>query len=137
MGYIANCPDCTFEFFAGHSHHEGASSAVCNNCRAFFACLTKNLWGPSVGEPITVHEVISKGKGRKRRTEQIPTKLQFQAVAGQTTVVGGCEFTGVQYPKEGLPCPVCPDGTIFFGFELTDDCPWCGHNPMKFDSIIY
>ncbi len=136
MGYIANCPKCAFRFFAGHSHHEGAS-AVCDTCHAFFACPTENPLGPLVGELITVHKVISNGKGRKRTTEQIPTDLQFEVIAGETTVVGGYEFTGVQYPKEGLPCPVCPGGTVIFGFELTDDCPWCGHNPMKFDSIIY
>ena len=77
------------------------------------------------------------GKRRKQKTELVQTGLEFEVVEGETTNVAGHEFTSVQYPVDGLPCPECADGKIFFGFEVGERCPWCDNAELEFGPIIY
>jgi len=137
MSYRATCPNCDFDFYGGHSHHTGHSWAVCVSCHAYFTCPTDNPWGPAPNEIITVHRLVSRGRGKKRVVDSIPTELSFHAVEVMSAPTSGPQFPVIQYPTDGLPCPDCKDGTVRFGFERDENCPWCGHMPMKFNSIIY
>ena len=111
--------------------------SVCDTCHSYFCCPTSNPWGPELGELITVCTLKTTGKGRKRRTELVQTNLQFEVIAGETTVVSGHEITMAQYPKKGLPCPECNAGTVHFGFEIGDRCPWCSKADLEFEPLIY
>jgi hypothetical protein len=137
MGYHAKCPKCAFSLFAGHNHHTGSSTAVCDDCHCFFSCPTNDPWGPEIGERITVCKLHRTGKGRKKKESLVPTGLHFEVIAGGTTIIAGRDMTLAQYPADGLPCPECKTGTIHFGFDIGDLCPWCSKAKLQFSGIIY
>lgn len=135
MGYLATCPKCAFRFTGGHSHDCGSSEAVCDTCQRYFRCPTNNRWGPRVGEIITVFKVEPTGKRRKRMTKLVPTSLQFEAIEGECVTPTGLKFNVIFYPRDGLPCTECQSGTIRFGFEVGERCPWCSQAELKFTPI--
>lgn len=137
MGYKANCPKCAFSMCGGHSHHSGSSAAVCDTCRVFFSCPTDDPWGPGIGELITVCKVKIIGKGRKQKIELLPTALRFEVLASETTCASGRRAVFAQYPPEGLDCPECVKGTVHFGFDVGDNCPWCSKGKLEFESFLY
>lgn len=135
IGYQATCPKCAFQFIGGHSHHSGSSEAVCDTCHCFFRCPTNNRWGSEVGDIITVYKVEARDEGRE--TKLIPTGLQFQVAESEVGFDTGRDLVSVLYPQGGLPCTECVGGTIRFGFEVGERCPWCSQAELEFSTIVY
>ncbi len=131
MGQQATCNRCEFEFFGGHSHHEGHSNGMCLQCRCNFVLLTNDLWGPEIGEKVRLLRRVVTGKGRKQKVRYTHTDTLIRTVAGEGEW-GGCEYLIAE-----TPCPECGHCTLALGFEKGARCPACSEGELRVDFVEY
>lgn len=138
FGQRCKCTECDFDFCSGHSHHEGASSAVCKECLTLFDLPTKNFWGPEIAEVIELFKVekrlVYKHKKKPPRTEwsRHPTgEFLLAEPSGQ-------EWGRVHYPIDTVICPQCKTkGSLILDFESGENCPQCKSGKLECSQVIY
>jgi hypothetical protein len=150
MGQHTECEHCFFRFDGGHSHHTGASVAICTHCLSRFRLPTENLWGPAIGEHIPLLLIATAVRlvpeaGTRRRCHAkhknidppIDTGVFLVTVASPTP----CELPElgplVNYPIEQVACPQCSHLSLRLGFERGDLCPQCNSHSLSISQVIY
>lgn len=123
MGHWYKCSACDFQFFAGHSHHEGRSSAICLSCGQKYVIVTENPWGPRQDELCALVQVNARATkvdtGQKVRAKpDLENPLSF----------GDAVYFVIIYDMSGLICNRCQgSGTITEDLSSVAECPSCRH----------
>lgn len=138
MGQRCHCAGCGFQFLAGHSHHAGASFAVCLHCLAEFSLPTSSPWGPHEGELIQLFQVRREWFVRHKKKPPVcqfrhePTS-EYLLVEASVTEPGR-----VLYPIETLTCPCChTPHKLVLDFENGATCPKCKVGNLQCDVVEY
>ena len=150
MGQHTECKHCFFRFDGGHSHHSGASIAICTHCLSRYRLPTVNRWGPAIGEHVplwliaTAERLVPEPGPRhwchakhKNVDPPIDTGACLITVASPTT----CEYPElgplVNYPIDQIVCPQCNRLSLRLGFEHGDVCPQCNSDSLSISQVIY
>ena len=105
---------------AGHSHHAGASNAVCTHCDARYCLPTNHVMGPNFDELLELHAVHEEPVPpvrRRGRKKHLPPGPQVPRKVREPT---GQHVLAVRVQVEGIPFPLVD----FFGVEELE-CTTC------------
>ncbi len=138
MGQRCQCNHCDFQFMAGHSHHAGASFAICLHCLTEFSLPTESPWGPAVGELIQLFQVHREWKVRHKKK---PPVCQFRFEPTNEYLLAepsGAGWFNVIYPIDTLTCPSCQQlHTLVLDFDDGASCPKCKQGTLQCHEVIY
>ncbi len=150
MGQHAECKHCFFRFDGGHSHHSGASIAICTQCLSRFRLPTHNPWGPAIGEEIpllliaTAERLVPEPGPRrwrhaKHKNVDPPVDSGARLVTAASARPSELPELGplVEYPIRDIACPQCQNETLRLGFECGDVCPQCHSQSLSISQVIY
>lgn len=138
MGQDCRCSCCDFGFMGGHSHHEGASSAVCLHCLTEFSLPTESPWGPEVGELIQLFQVRREWFVRHKKKPSI-CQFHYEPTSEYLLTEASVSYPGmVVYPIETITCPNChtPSGLVM-AFENGATCPKCKRGKLQCSAVMY
>jgi hypothetical protein len=143
-GQHCSCDSCGFEFFSGHSHHEGAGDAVCTHCDARYCLPTKSSMGPDFDELVELHSTRAEPVKHRGRKKSLLLHKKVREPTGQHVLAVRIEFEGRPYPGvafagvDELECTACRSrGGIVLDFNQGDACPRCKTGKLKCDEVVY
>jgi len=137
-GLHYQCASCDFEFYSGHSHHEGACRAICIACLTEFKLPTRSTWGPELGEIIEIMRLVRVPNRRKLQRKYGKFRLVFEPT-GQQVIVDRQQGQALKYEYlSELPCNSCGVlGTYALDLSNVDMCPKCKSGELSCKAVMY
>jgi hypothetical protein len=140
-GQRCTCDSCDFEFWSGHSHHEGASNLVCTNCDARYCLPTKSIWGAESDEMIELNTVTYEPRKQRARKKYLPMVTRVRKPSGQyiLAVSSGAPHFWITYDGVAeLSCMTCRSvGLIVQDVDSGDACPRCKTGKIECVKAFY
>jgi hypothetical protein len=136
MGQHCKCHLCEFDFWSGHSHHEGNSHVLCKVCLAEFVLPTESPWGPRIGELIVLHKMLRESTTFHKKK---PPRTSFSyEPTGEFLIAESAGEWGVNYPMAHIVCPCCENiDSMVLDFEDGQHCPKCSDGILHCSAVEY